>query len=144
MSRTLTRYERERLERLLNNWVESKQGAGAALTGYASTSAYAGQTAGRGENFETRYPILQQQADQVDAVVYGRAATQLLPAVAPMCNAWREPLEFYYLRMWRQDEIARRLKIARRTVNDRLHAARLAIWDGVNQKCDSATTRASA
>lgn len=140
--RPLTAFELQRVELLLVNWALAK--AGAPLSSYASTSAYSEITAGRSAQYTTRYPILQRDADLVDAIIYGRPASQLLPAVAPMFSHWREVLELYYIAQMKQAEIARRIRITQQSVSSRLAAARFVIWTAVSEKCDSAETRASA
>lgn len=139
--RRLTKYEMERVEQLLVNWAQSKLGA--TLSGYASTSAYDDQIEARTASFETRYPVIQVDADRVDAVVFGRPATQFLSAIAPMRDEWREPLIMYYVGNLGQADIARRLKIAQQTVADRLAAAKFTVWSAISEKCDSAKTHAS-
>ncbi len=133
MARNLTPYERERVEQLLQNWVQSKLGGG-AISGYATSSIYADQIEGRAAYRETRYPVIQVDADRVNAVVFGRAATQLLPAIEPMRDALQVTLIMYYLEELTQEKIARILKIARQTVVARLANARWLIWESVNQK----------
>lgn len=129
VTRVLTQYEHDRLELLLTNWGCSK--AGLTLANYASTSAYDDQVEARSAEYATRYPILQVDADRVDAIVYGRAPTQLLPAVAPMRIEWRLVLELRYIKCRTQADSARLLKVAQQTVADRLRAAKLELWNAL-------------
>lgn len=139
--RRLTAYESERVEQLLENWVQSK--CGARIGDYAMSSAYEDQVEGRSAEFVTRYPVIQVDADRVDAVVYGRKATQFLAARAPMRSEWQLPLIMEYLQQCSRAAIARRMEIAPRTVADRVAAAKWTIWDTLTNMCDSAETRAS-
>lgn len=139
--RALTKYEHKRVEQLIFNWVQSKLGA--RMSAFAMTSVYDEQLEARNENYQTRYPVIQVDADRVNAVVYGRAATQFLPAIPPMRVELQEPLVMFYVLAWSQIEIARRLRVAQSTVSARLNVARSLIWEAIGQPCDSAQTRTS-
>ena len=142
MKRRLTPYEAERLERMLESWVRSKQGS--AVGSIAVSSAWADNVQGRSEDFQCRMPVLQADADLIDELVDGRLATQLRPAVPRMPDYWREPLRLVYLEQMSQRQVARTLKIAPQTFNDRLRGAKVHLAKGVFNKCDLAETRASA
>lgn len=141
MARVLTKTEEAWIESLLTNWGLSKQGAPLRL--YASTSAYDGQQS-RGAEYTSRIPVLQFDADRIEALVYGRAPTQLLAAVPPLQVEWREVIEYRYVRQWGQVRIARVLRIAPATVSERLKAARSMIWERLQTMDDARKRRLDA
>ncbi len=140
--RRLTWYETERLERMLENWVRSKQGS--AVGCIAMSSTFDDGIQGRTADYQCRIPVLQADAELIDEIVDGRPATQLRPALPRMPDVWREPLRLFYLEQSTQRQIARLLKITQPNVSRRLHAARLYLVRAIFYKCDSAGSRPSA
>lgn len=140
--RRLTTYESARLERMLENWVRSKQGC--AVGSLAASSAFDPDAIGRSEEYQCRIPVLQAEAEMIDEIVDGRPASQLRAAIERMPEVWRAPLRLAYLEQRTQRQAAKLLNIAQQTVNDRLRAAKYHLVVRIFNKCDSAETRASA
>lgn len=137
--RALTSYQQTRLEQTLDNWIRSK--CGARIGSFAMSSMWEDQIEGRSGSWETRYPIIQVDADRVDVVVFGRKPTQFLAGVVPMRPDLAVPLTLEYLGQWSRAAIARKLEIASSTVRYRIKAAKLVIWDAMSEMRDSAGIR---
>lgn len=126
--RKLANWERERLEEMIRNWVLSRAGARTSL---AMSSVYADVVQGKGESFESRIPVLQVDADRVEAAVFGRKATGSLPAVEPMPDTLRDPFLLVYLHNLTTRAAASRVRCPQQTLQDRLERARWHVWESV-------------